>query len=76
MLQAGANGADRILLAAQQLPVGRHGALRIAQARDEGFVIGSHESEHGLSVGTPSEPGNGFSSEAPGLVDAPADRGW
>jgi hypothetical protein len=34
--------------ASQQLPIGRDSALRVAQARDQGVVVGSHEAEHDL----------------------------
>ena len=36
--------------APQQLVIGRDGTLRVAQARDEGLVVGPDESEHDLSL--------------------------
>jgi hypothetical protein len=41
--------ADRVLVAPQQIVIGRDGTLRVAQAGDEGFVVGPDESEHELS---------------------------
>jgi hypothetical protein len=38
VLQASANGADRVFTAPQQFVISRDGALRVAQARDEGWL--------------------------------------
>src|SRR6185437_3722198 len=50
VLQASANGADRVFTAPQQFVISRDGALRVAQARDEGLVVGPGESEHDGSL--------------------------
>jgi hypothetical protein len=47
--QASTDRAYRILAAPQQLVIRRDGTLRVAQARDEGLVVGPGESEHGFS---------------------------
>jgi len=42
--------AHRVLVAPQQLVIGRDGTLGVAQARDEGLVVGPDESEHDFSL--------------------------
>lgn len=49
VMQASADGLHRVLTAPQQLVIGRDSTLRVAQARDESFVVGPDESEHDLS---------------------------
>jgi hypothetical protein len=48
--EASTDRAHRVLVAPQQLVIGRDGTLRVAQARDEGLVVGPDESEHDFSL--------------------------
>ena len=61
VLEASTDRAHRVFAAPQQLVIGRDGTLRVAQARDEGLVVGPDESEHDLK--SPAErriPAKGF----------------
>jgi hypothetical protein len=48
--EASTDRAHRVLVAPQQLVIGRDGTLRVAQARDESLVVGPDESEHDFSL--------------------------
>lgn len=50
VMEASTDRAHRVLVAPQQLVIGSDGTLRVAQARDEGLVIGPDESDHDLSL--------------------------
>jgi hypothetical protein len=55
VLEASTDRAHGALIAPQQLMVGRDGTLRVAQARDEGLVVGADESEHDTMLQPPGE---------------------
>jgi hypothetical protein len=73
VMQASADGARRVFAAPQQFVIGRDGTLRVAQAPDEGLVVGPDESEHDLSL----QPGGesrqrGFGASIRGVCDGTA----